>query len=359
MNITFLIGNGFDLNLGLKTKYKDFLKEYIDVKSNDFLIDIFKKDLLQDKELWANAEKAFGDYTDNFDDTNGGAKGFCICHEDFCIELASYLKKQEELIDFNNQSSKIRAGFVHGIRNFVNNFRNEPKTQISNYLNSFTGSFIYRFIDFNYTTTLDKSVSLIKNTSLLGVRNNNNKNYENSFGDLLHIHGYTYKDMVLGVNDETQIKNLNLFENESDTLLDQLIKINTNRMNEENNDENACLLLKSSHLIYIYGMSIGETDALWWKRICELMNNNKTLITIIHAFDAPEEGLIRRHYIEYERTMKKNFVNYSDYDDETKENLMKRIYIDRKNIFEEIKNIVNETENETIQDIQTLLAASR
>ena len=28
MKITFLVGNGFDLNLGLDTNYSDFLKEY-------------------------------------------------------------------------------------------------------------------------------------------------------------------------------------------------------------------------------------------------------------------------------------------------------------------------------------------
>ena len=28
LNITFLIGNGFDIGLGLKTRYKDFYKYY-------------------------------------------------------------------------------------------------------------------------------------------------------------------------------------------------------------------------------------------------------------------------------------------------------------------------------------------
>ena len=28
MNITYLVGNGFDLNLGLQTKYTDFIKVY-------------------------------------------------------------------------------------------------------------------------------------------------------------------------------------------------------------------------------------------------------------------------------------------------------------------------------------------
>ena len=30
MNITFLIGNGFDIKLGLKTRYTDFYPTYID-----------------------------------------------------------------------------------------------------------------------------------------------------------------------------------------------------------------------------------------------------------------------------------------------------------------------------------------
>lgn len=32
MNITFFIGNGFDINIGLKTKYSDFLYYYLDSK---------------------------------------------------------------------------------------------------------------------------------------------------------------------------------------------------------------------------------------------------------------------------------------------------------------------------------------
>lgn len=35
MNITFLIGNGFDLELGLKTRYIDFLAEYTKEDNDD------------------------------------------------------------------------------------------------------------------------------------------------------------------------------------------------------------------------------------------------------------------------------------------------------------------------------------
>lgn len=35
MNITFLIGNGFDLNVGLKTKFSDYLVEYTKDEKKD------------------------------------------------------------------------------------------------------------------------------------------------------------------------------------------------------------------------------------------------------------------------------------------------------------------------------------
>ena len=74
MNITFLIGNGFDLNLGLDTRYTDFLAEYLQDNSQDNEeIKSFKADIRKQQcgnsdtseNLWANAELAFGRYTDD------------------------------------------------------------------------------------------------------------------------------------------------------------------------------------------------------------------------------------------------------------------------------------------------------
>ncbi len=35
MNILYILGNGFDINLGLKTRYSDFYKYYIGIESKD------------------------------------------------------------------------------------------------------------------------------------------------------------------------------------------------------------------------------------------------------------------------------------------------------------------------------------
>ena len=42
MNITFIIGNGFDLNLDLKTKYIDFYNYYFSIESEKKPIQDFK-----------------------------------------------------------------------------------------------------------------------------------------------------------------------------------------------------------------------------------------------------------------------------------------------------------------------------
>ena len=68
MNITYLIGNGFDLNLGLKTKYADFLQEYRNIESGDLVIGKFKSDIANNLKHWADAESAFGEYTERFND---------------------------------------------------------------------------------------------------------------------------------------------------------------------------------------------------------------------------------------------------------------------------------------------------
>ena len=98
MNITFLIGNGFDLNLGLDTSYKSFIKEYtkdIDNTEDDgSALYYFKKNISRNKELWSSAEEAIGQITAKFKSDEKNADDFSNCHSNFCQELAEYLANQ-------------------------------------------------------------------------------------------------------------------------------------------------------------------------------------------------------------------------------------------------------------------------
>lgn len=54
MNVTFLIGNGFDINLGLDTRYSDFYPYFIKNASSDNMI---RNWISKDIELWRPRRK--------------------------------------------------------------------------------------------------------------------------------------------------------------------------------------------------------------------------------------------------------------------------------------------------------------
>ena len=70
MNITFLVGNGFDLSAGLRTAYRDFYDWYCAQPSGNLDIQMFKNgirdDVLHGGETWANFELGLGQYAAHF-----------------------------------------------------------------------------------------------------------------------------------------------------------------------------------------------------------------------------------------------------------------------------------------------------
>ena len=58
MNVTFLIGNGFDLACGMKTRYSDVYERYIKTPSATPIIEQFKDDLIKEKTK-ENLAKAY------------------------------------------------------------------------------------------------------------------------------------------------------------------------------------------------------------------------------------------------------------------------------------------------------------
>ena len=66
MNITFIIGNGFDLNLGMKTGYLDFLQYCSDIGilPNNRILSIYRDD--KNKNEWSYMEKKLGEITSEY-----------------------------------------------------------------------------------------------------------------------------------------------------------------------------------------------------------------------------------------------------------------------------------------------------
>ena len=96
MKITYLIGNGFDLNMKMKTGYKDFLKYYLRQKSKDVFINKVKLEIKQNLDNWSDLEISLGKFSSKFNNQ----QTFISFIDDICINLAKYLRKEEEKYDF-------------------------------------------------------------------------------------------------------------------------------------------------------------------------------------------------------------------------------------------------------------------
>ena len=353
MKITFLIGNGFDINLGLKTKYKDFVNHYkqINYEENTFIdeknlneekqkkehIAKFKKHINKNIEMWSNGELALGKYTNELSEGEGDI--FSVCLTNFGDELSKYLIEQETHIDYNFNKEQIIKSF-NKLINIPNSFsRLENKSLKNIYDNYISENYDFEFVTFNYTNTLENCIEQLNSKILNTHTYYSSEKNETISDDLYHIHG-DVNEMILGVNDTTQISNLDIFNCEfGDIYLNSFLKENNNKLSGNLIEEEVISLLYSSKIIYIYGMSIGETDKRWWEKLCEWLSIDDMRRLIIYQHQKYENSAIPIYKRVSERKVKELLLRYGNFNEEERKMLESRIYITNDNIFKDIENI--------------------
>lgn len=343
MHITFLIGNGFDRNLGLNTTYSDFVKVYKALKSDSECVETFRAHIKGNEEKWSAAEEALGQYTQYLQAGQGTM--FSLCQSDFCVHLADYLNRQQERINYENNRDKIKSAFGK-LNNLVEPFSADEQTKIKElYQNHRSENIFFDFINFNYTNTLDKCIDIVKPVSgLLGSHNYNGSTLVHQIGKICHVHGTVEGEMVFGVNDESQISKLEVF-NGNDLSKKFLIKKWTNETQGENTDEKAYEILRSSKIIYVYGMALGVTDKLWWNRICKWLGGDSSRHLILHQYGMPSKGVFQFTYQQHIEQRRKNFMELGEVSQDKWTLIGGRIHITGENIFDKIKDIADAAEN--------------
>ena len=107
MVTTFILGNGFDLNLGLKTRYKDFYDYYCSVKSNGEVIENLKNNISgsisevtkKTSDIdWSDMELGLGAYT-KYLSTEEEVDSI---YEDLRHNLRTYINQEKKRIDDKN-----------------------------------------------------------------------------------------------------------------------------------------------------------------------------------------------------------------------------------------------------------------
>lgn len=269
MNITFLIGNGFDLRVGMKTRFTDMYEGYIGQKSSSEVVQKFKAMLEIDApnyKTWGDFEMAMAEKAKEFEDESS----FIECLRDFKVYMVSHLEKEQQLFQRRiavgkdvrdhciDETTNAIEKFYVGLRpNVVNEFirlgaQNNPK---------------HNFISFNYTNAFDYVLSPFAS-------------------EVIHIHGRLGADIILGADNIGQVTDLpykttRRFER-------AFIKPEFNKIYDNSRFEKAKSIIDGSDIICIYGMSLGKSDISWTKQLKNWLLSHKNNHLVYFVYDKHE-----------------------------------------------------------------------
>ena len=345
MVITYLIGNGFDLNLGLHTSYEHFISKYIDCDTKNARVKVFKESIRKDLDgdnikLWKDAELAFGAKTKDFCGEANPGEQYNTCEVNFCNSLAEYLREEQSRFnpEYYEGNQTLLKNTADNLTNVASGLKKAPKNEVKSYIQELPDEIQLNFMVFNYTFTTDYLLEKVK--PFLGQRFYKHTTYSNVIKNILHVHGTIDGNMVFGVDNKSQLAAPEIFDGDQIDL-NAILKEETNEANEENLEQDSIQLLESSDLIYIYGMSLGETDKRWWERIIKLMLKKSELRLIIALHDVPTNNVINTAFFRRREEITNDFLSYADdLTDEEQISVSSRIYFDVTNKFEQLKDIV-------------------
>lgn len=328
MYITFLIGNGFDLNLGLKTRYTDF---YLYFRQHAKADNMILGWIDEDEKLWSDLEMQLGSSTARIQKETLGKY-----YEDK-IELDELLmeyleEQQKKFIIAEEMEKKFAEELAQNLKNFQNYLSPNAASKVNEIENYYKSQrFTYQFITYNYTDCLDRLVNVEKKMQLdIGSHTDNyNTTINNRIGEVHHIHGTINREAIIGVNDEEQIANQSLRNNA--LFKDTFIK---SRINEEIGQDRvvkAKAIIRNSHIICVYGMSLGATDKMWWEILVEQLVQDQNTIVIVFwkNFDSGVEKRVSTRTVLININIKNMLCDLGkgNYAEEILENIKSRIFV--------------------------------
>lgn len=276
MNITFLIGNGFDINLGLKTKYEDFYPYYLSKGHNDMI----SKSIAGHYEKWADLELALGELLAEVSAEQ--INDFLDAKEALEGDLAEYLLRESSTLMLDPLATgKV---FRDQLCGFCQDFSTRYKSEFELWKTTVKEKITYQLISFNYTATLDRIVEKGNILSPFSVRNWPGYRYEDKLGNVLHVHG-TLEDgggLILGLDHVGQIKNSKLAA--VPELTDYIIKETVNESLGEQRVAQAKKLIDDSCYVAVFGLSLGETDLMWWKYLYEWLEKSPLHRLVLYIY---------------------------------------------------------------------------
>jgi len=281
MNITFFIGNGFDLNLGLNTRYDDFYRYYKhQMKDSEDLLSNSIRDE-SNYEMWSDMEIGLGKLLEDVGENQ--VEEFLDSKLKLEELLVRYLKAEQQRIVIN-EPNVVGTELYRHILNFQNEFNAVEKERFLTFLNEARQQIHYCFVSFNYTSVLDEMLKAVADIWVKKPkRTSKGALFTDKLDDLLHIHGNLTDGIILGLDNQEQISNERL---KTDTRLNNyIIKSNVNMELGERRIEDTRRIINQSRYICLFGLSFGETDRFWWEYLIKWLkrDSNNRLVLYIYG----------------------------------------------------------------------------
>lgn len=316
MQILYLIGNGFDINLGMKTRFTDFCNIYQEIETDNEALNLLKQNIKENVITWADLEKRFGEYCVNI----ASFEDFKKIYFDLVENLGNYLEKIENEANLNSVNKGVLfqdlcfpeqalpLGDINDIMAFTSKWTNHE--------------WEINIMTFNYTSTFEKLLGSNYENSIIGEHHS--KKAAINLRNIYHIHGLLNKGLILGVNDISQILNEDFHKNKK--IIQTLIKSNYNKGRRTVVDQTCINKISIANLICIFGCSLGDTDNCWWELIGKRLLKDDCKLII---FTKGEEINARHSYniTWVEDDIKDLFLSKTNLSQEEAENISSKIYV--------------------------------
>lgn len=265
MNSTSLliIGNGFDLSCGLKTRYTDVYIGYVKSESDSKIVSSFKENISEDFANWSDFELGMAKYAG----TLSSGDELMECVDDFNSYMHRYLRDLQS--DFhsllkrliykdNSQAEMIKSIGLLG-KGITHNLDANIDFRGANDLHNLN------VITFNYTDSFEFLCSVLLS---INIKN-----------DVLHLHGVLSDDPILGIDNEEQLNVPYPINNKVRRCFVKPFFIESYDLARI---RKAKELIAGAKTIFIYGASLGESDLTWRTEIISRLKSDETVQVFIY-----------------------------------------------------------------------------
>lgn len=295
----WIIGNGFDVNLGLRTCYSDFYQRCYSqdaqaAEARQRLEKAFSRKSTEGLRRWADLEQLLGDATEHYAISENSL--FNGTFEQMQSLLEGYLEQEQRVFEDAHSALSYADEVWDSIINFEQTLC-PPNANRMIPIASSHDPVAYSFMSLNYTTVFDHLVdearrghapfntrTIMLPNPALDIGSSPKEDIEDIAFDVFHVHGSIGAgDIVFGVSGRHQIANAD-YANDPDCS-DLWVKTGKNALYASGNTEKMKALVSKASVICIYGCSLGETDDYIWKEISSWLvrNSHARLVVFDHA----------------------------------------------------------------------------